>query len=196
MVAKGTVGEQMPKAKSRALSSVQHRQLVAIQLEHANGVEVMDRNGLVLLSALDADLSILLPPIQSKRSELSNRPGVYILRKTGIVTKGLADKSIELELSPDEVVRLALSALTPAEYLALDKVHGAHFLWSSYTEHGEALHPEASLPPIEEWSTDQIAHGFVSLGRITMNVGSFNSLFFLYERLLHELRRRLGEKND
>jgi hypothetical protein len=87
-----------------------------LEVEHGDGIEVYDPNGMIGAGLNDAWRS--LSPVADRVSILSGAPAV-IYR---------AD-DLEIPLSPEELRRFALHALAPREYRKLRDVFGMAFEW-------------------------------------------------------------------
>jgi hypothetical protein len=106
--------------------------VLRIEIEHANGIEALDPNGLVMLAASTPERITDLVPIRGRVSVISGHPAV--LYRAG---------DVEIALTPQEAFGLASRDLLPDDYFALRERFGTFFVHEDFyaEDTGEALQP-------------------------------------------------------
>lgn len=107
--------------------------ILRIEIEHSEGIEVFDPNGILMALVREPARLFGLAPLPSRASDLSLEPAVLYR----------AD-DLEVALSPEELIRLAAHNLAPVEYKALrDRFGMAHEWHEDFydPDTGEALQP-------------------------------------------------------
>lgn len=110
-----------------------------LEIVHAGGTAVMDPNRM-LMAMLGDDWAGAFRPLPDLVSELSDETGGVLYRV----------EDVELRLTPEELRRLHLLALTPSEALYLLDRYGMAHDWHDdfyHPETGEAFQPKTEVPP-------------------------------------------------
>lgn len=112
--------------------------VLRLEVEHADGVEVVDPNGQIIQVIRDLDKVLSWKPVPGQTSVISGQPAILYRAE-----------DFEAPLTVDEYVGLVGRELEPQEYLALLNHFGSAFDWHddfADPETGEAVQPKGLRP--------------------------------------------------